>query len=148
MIPDPASCRYHPNMPSQPQQSPYLSRLGDSLVQTADDGRIGFPCFMRWLDRIATGESLDDSLNAGLDICNRLFGSKPKRVYRAGDKQSHATIQAVWTSGASAVISAGPVGRGAENTNTGPEIMLLGSSGAVYFDGAIGGSPTVSEIRP
>ena len=134
-------------MPNQSQKSAYLTRLGDSLVHTAAEGRIGFPRFMRWLDRIATGESLEDSLTGGLDICNRLFGSKPKRVFQAGDKQSHATMQAVWASGASAVISVGPAGRSAASSITGPEIMLLGSSGAVYFDGTVGGSPTVSEIR-
>ena len=134
--------RYHSAMPDHPQNSAYNARLADALTSAVADGRIGLPRFVRWLDRVDSGGSIEDSLAAGLEACNRAFGSKPVRERRTGDDLLHATIHAVWVTGASALISAGSAGAGA---GAGPEIMLLGSSGAVYFDGTIGSKPAVTS---
>jgi hypothetical protein len=134
--------RYHSAMPDHPPASAYNTRLTDALISAITDGRIGLPRFVRWLDRVDSGGSIEDSLEVGLEACKRAFGSEPVREHRTGDDLLHATIHAVWATGASALISAGPAGG---KPGAGPEIMLLGSSGAVYFDGTIGSKPTVAS---
>lgn len=121
----------------------YLERLSDALSNAVADGSIGIPRFIRWLDRVRSEDSIDDSLSFGAEICNRIFGSEPVRMHRSGDGELHGTIHAVWANGSSALVSVGPAGVGASAR---PEIMLLGSSGAMYFDGAQGGAATVEQV--
>ncbi len=137
--------RYHFAMPEIPQISAYTARLTDALTGAVVDGGVGLPRFVRWLDRVGSDGSIEDSLAAGLEACNRVFGSEPSREHRTGDEFLHAAIHAVWPTGSSALISVGPAGSESES-GTGPEIMLLGSSGAVYFDGTLGGAATVSKV--
>ncbi|HJP28120.1 MAG TPA: hypothetical protein QF694_04840 [Dehalococcoidia bacterium] len=123
--------------------STYVERLSDALAAAIANGRVGAPRFVRWIDRIPVSESPTDAITSGIEVCNRVFGSTPVREYIHGDDALQGTLHAVWDNGASAIISAGPAGSG---VNTGPEIMLLGSSGAVYFDGAQGGVATVELV--
>jgi hypothetical protein len=130
-------------MPDTSHNSIYLDRLSSALVGAVEDGRIGLPRFVRWLERV-DGEAVGDELvTDALDICNRVFGSSPTRQHRSGDGVKHQTLQAVWSNGSSALISFAPAG---DRSAAGAEIMLLGSSGAMYFDGALGGSPTVEQV--
>jgi hypothetical protein len=130
-------------MPSSSNIVGYIDRLSAALVETAADKRIGAPRFVRWLDRAGEDESVIDSIASGIEVCNRLFDSLPVREERSGDDVLHATVHAVWANGASALVSAGPAGT---QSGAGPEIMLLGSSGAIYFDGALGGGATVEQV--
>jgi hypothetical protein len=130
-------------MPERPHTSSSLEKLSDALVTSARDGGIGIPRFIRWLDRVDGGGSIEDSIAAGIEVCSRLFGAPPTREYRTGDGRLQTTVQAVWANGASALVSVGPAGG---RSNSGPDVMLLGSSGAVYFDGALGGR-TTSDSR-
>ena len=129
-------------MPDHLQTSPYIARLTDSLAGAVAEGQIRLPRFVRWLDRIGSNASIEDSLTAGLETCNRVFGSKPAREHRTGDGNLHETVHAVWPNGASALISVGP---GGAESESGPEIMLIGSSGAVYFDGTLSGTASISK---
>jgi hypothetical protein len=121
-------------------------RLTDALARAVSEGRIGVPRFVRWHDRLEEGVSLNDAIAAGTTACTRVFGAKPIREHRTGDHLFHTTVHAVWASGASALISAGPSDI---DDTAGPEIMLLGSSGAVYFDGVLADAPapTRNQIR-
>jgi hypothetical protein len=130
-------------MPASSSKTFYLERLSGALVGAVEDGRIGLPRFVRWLDRVPESISSVDSITDAREICNRVFGSQPVREHRSGDGVKHQTVHAVWANGSSALISFGPAGAG---VTTEPEIMLLGSSGAMYFDGALGGSPTVDQV--
>lgn len=121
----------------------YLDRLSSALVGAVEDGRIGLPRFVRWLERVDGEVSGDEVVTDTLDICNRLFGSSPTRQHRSGDGVKHQTLHAVWPNGSSALISFGPAG---DRSVAGSEIMLLGSSGALYFDGVLGGMPTVEQV--
>ena len=123
----------------------YVDRLADVLVAAVSDDSVGIPRFVRWLDRVdvdAEG-SVQESIAAGIDACNRVFGAKPTREHRSGDGKLHETAQLVWANGGSALISAVPAGTGRSSH---PEIMLLGSPGAVYFDGQLGGTATADEL--
>ncbi len=113
-------------------------RLTDALARATSEGRIGVPRFVRWQDRLDEGVSLSDSIAAGTTACIRVFGTRPIREHRTGDHLFHTTLHAVWASGASALISAEPCD---VDDEAGPEIMLLGSSGAVYFDGLLADAP-------
>jgi hypothetical protein len=127
-------------MPDRWNNYAYVDRLSDALVNIVNEDRIGVPRFIRWLQRVGADGSVDDSVAVGIEACNRVFGSEPMREYRTGDDLTHVTVHAVWASGASALISAGPAG---SQVNAGTDVVLLGSSGAVYFDGANGGAATV-----
>jgi hypothetical protein len=128
--------------PSIPK-SPYYERLSDALHTAVADNRIGVPRFIRWLDHLAPGADPEDARAVALEVCTRVFGSNPKHSDAAGASLGQAVLLARWTSGASALITAGP----ASNTEVaGPEIMLLGSAGAIYFDGPRGGSATVDQV--
>ncbi|MBT3994734.1 MAG: hypothetical protein HOF01_02955 [Chloroflexi bacterium] len=126
----------------------YLQRLTDALVSVVENDRVGTPRFVRWLDRIDPESSIDDSLSLVVGICNRIFDGEPNRVERSGNSESHGTIHAVWASGSSALISVGRSGAPSRsNEASEPEIMLLGSSGAIYFDGSlVGGKRTVEQV--
>jgi len=122
----------------------YLERLSSALVGAVEDGKIGLPRFVRWLQRANAGSDGGEIVSDAVDICNRVFGSTPVRQHRLGADRSHQTLQAVWSNGSSALISYGPAG---DESAAGPEIMLLGSSGAMYFDGAVGGAAAVDQVR-
>ncbi len=119
-----------------------FTRLSDSLVNAAESGDIGIPRFVRWLGRVEPDESVSELLNASLAVCENVFGSSPESIHQNGDVESHATIHAQWSNGSSALISIGPAGKGSASL---PEVMILGSSGAAYFDGATGGAATVEQ---
>ncbi len=121
-------------MPEIPESSAPLDRLSVTLTKGVGDGRIGSPRFIRWLDRIANSGSVGESLAFALETCSLIFGSKPVRKHQSGDDVLHGTIHAVWADGSSVLISAGP---GGVDVGAGPEIMLLGTSGAMYFDGTL-----------
>lgn len=124
-------------MPNRTPSSTFLESLSDALLSSAKVGGIGIPRFIRWLDRVDNGGSVDDSIAIGIEVCSRVFEASPTRQYRTGDEYGHGrlqvTVQAVWANGASALVSAGPAGT---RSSSGPDVMLLGSAGAVYFDGA------------
>lgn len=129
------------------RNSAYFERLSDSLVSTVNEDRIGTPRFVRWFDRIDPETSVDESLSLAVGVCNRIFDGEPSRLERSGSGESHGSIHAVWAIGASALISIGPSGElSAATRTTDPEIMLLGSSGAIYFDGPLGGQRTVEQV--
>jgi hypothetical protein len=132
-------------MPNTSSRATYLDRLSQTVVAAVGDQRIGIPRFVRLLDRLDSETTVDDSLNSALELCNQIFGGEPVRQQRSGDSDTHGTLHVTWPSGASALISAGPLG-----TNTGfgsaPEIMILGSAGSIYFDGTNGGSSTVDQV--
>tara|TARA_B110000467_G_scaffold109118_1_gene99442 strand:- start:72 stop:470 length:399 start_codon:yes stop_codon:yes gene_type:complete len=125
------------------ENTAYLQRLADSLVSTVGNDRVGTPRFVRWLDRLDPEVSIDDSMSLIVEICNRIFDGEPSRLERSGNGESHGTIHAVWANGSSALISVGPSG---SNEASEPEIMLLGSAGAIYFDGTLGGQRTVDQV--
>ena len=126
-------------MPTNSNRSAYLRRLSDALEFAVSEGQIGLPRFIRWFDRFGDPEAVAH----GIDICSRVFGSHPVRQDRAGDALSNLAVTAVWANGASALVSIGMDGEGLQS---GPEVMLLGSSGAVYFDGVNDGAATVERI--
>ncbi len=119
------------------------SRLADALVSAVSEERIGVPRFVRWLDRVEENVSVGDSVAAGIAACSRVFDADPIREHRTGHL-FHVTVHAVWASGATALISAGP---GDIEAETGPEIMILGSSGAVYFDGGLDDAPLDERVN-
>ena len=127
----------------------YIQRLTDALVSAVENDRVGTPRFIRWLDRISPESSIDGSASLVVEICNRIFDGEPSRVERYGNSELHVSIHAVWASGSSALIS---VGRSSVPTRSDealePEIMLLGLSGAIYFDGSLGGKRTVEQVSP
>ena len=132
-------------MPNSSSKSAYRYRLSQAISKAVDEERIGIPRFVRWLDRLDTDAAVNESLNSALESCNQIFDGDPILQHRSGDNKLHGTIHATWANGASALISAGPSGANA-NTNNGPEIMLLGSSGSIFFDGTNGGIPTVEQV--
>ena len=121
----------------------YVQRLADALISAVGNDRVGTPRFVCWLDRLDPEVSVDDSMSLSVEICNRIFGGEPSRLERSGNGESHGTIHAVWANGSSALISVGPSG---SNESSEPEIMLLGSSGAIYFDGTLGGQRTAEQV--
>lgn len=132
-------------MPNPSSRATYLDRLSQTIVTAVSNQRIGIPRFVRFLDRLDSETTVDDSLNSALELCNQIFGGEPVRQQRGGDPDTHETLHVAWQDGASALISAGPSG-----TNSGigsaPEIMILGSSGSIFFDGTTSGSPTVEQV--
>jgi hypothetical protein len=132
-------------MPNPSSKSAYRDRLVQALTNAVGEERIGVPRFVRWLDRLDTDTAVNDSLTSALESCKQIFDGDPIRQHRSGDNKLHGTIHATWANGASAIISAGPNGRNA-SMNSGPEIMLLGSSGSIFFDGTNGGIPTGEQV--
>lgn len=130
-------------MSDSSSSSIYLERLAGALVGAVEEGRIGLPRFVRWLEPVDDSRALEDVVSSASAVCNQIFGSQPIREHRSGDGVEQVTLQAAWNNGSSALISVGPAGTG---RSVEPEIMLLGSSGAMYFDGALGGSPTVEKV--
>ena len=133
-------------MPNPSRKSAYLDRLSQALSKAVDEERIGIPRFLRWLDRLDTETSVNESLNSALESCNQIFDGEPIRQHRSGDNELHGTIHATWLNGSSAIISAGPNRSGSGGVSNGPEIMLLGSSGSIFFDGINAGIPTVEQV--
>ena len=132
-------------MLNQPRKSVYPERLTQAITNAVGEQRIGIPRFVRWLDRVDSDLAVNESLSSALESCNQIFSGEPIRLHRSGDNELHGTIHATWSGGASAIISAGPSGSDC-NGNNGPEIMLLGSSGSIFFDGTNGGIPTVDQV--
>jgi len=132
-------------MPNSSSKSAYLERLSLAISKAVNEERIGTPRFVRWLDRLGSDSSVNDSLTTALESCQLIFDGDPIRKHRSGDNVLHGTIHATWANGASALISAGPSGANT-NISNGPEIMLLGSSGSIFFDGTNGGIPTVEQV--
>ena len=135
--------RYYLVMLENSENTGYVQQLADALISTVGDDRIGTPRFVRWLDRLDPEVSVDGSMSLIVEICNRIFDGEPSRLERSGNGEFHGTIHAVWANGSSALISVGPSGA---NESLEPDIMLLGSSGAVYFDGTLGGQRTVEQV--
>lgn len=130
-------------MSNLPQVDRSFAQLADSLLGAAESGDIGNPRFVRWLGYARSGESVPTALDTALTICEQVFGSPQEETHRNGDGNLHATVHAQWSNGSSALISIGPEKKGSASL---PEVMILGSAGAAYFDGATGGGATLDQV--
>jgi len=117
-------------------QQSLLGKLSADLIQAAKSGQIGIPRFVRWTQ----SAGLSDDLEGARDTCERLFGSSPERTEKFGDGLFQTQLL-IWSTGESAIFS-----QSLGSPSSLPEIMLLGSAGAIYFDGTLGGTPTLEQV--
>ncbi|MGB1749115.1 MAG: hypothetical protein ACPHK0_04985 [Dehalococcoidia bacterium] len=117
-------------------QQSLLGKLSVDLIQAAESGQIGIPRFIRWTQ--PTGPRSE--FRFALDLCERLFGSAPERSDVMG-ADGYQTQLLIWSTGESAIFS-----QSSGSPSSLPEIMLLGSAGAIYFDGTLEGTPTLEQV--
>jgi len=113
-----------------------LAKISEDLTEAARSGQIGIPRFIRWTQPAGILNDFDIAQN----LCNRLFGSTPVRSDEFGSDPGQTRLL-IWTTGESAIL--------AQSSNTPdslPEVMLLGSAGAIYFDGSGGVIRTLEEV--
>ena len=113
-----------------------LAKISEDLTEAARSGQIGIPRFIRWTQPAGILNDFDIAQN----LCNRLFGATPERTDEF-ESDLIKTRMLVWTTGESAILA-----QSSSNPDSLPEVMLLGSAGAIYFDGPGDGIRTLEEV--
>ena len=104
-----------------------------SVVQDAiDQGRIGFPRFLRCMARAEGGDRLAPLLEELVSLGDGWFGSPSTHRYRLGeDGGAYLTELIKWPDGQSAVVT---VSLASSSGAQSLDLMLVGSRGTLYHD--------------
>ncbi len=110
-----------------------LSALSEVVQEAIGEERLGQPQFLRCLVQVSA-DRLGDAINEWVALGEAWFGSSVATRHRLGDGSGvYLTEMAKWETGQAALITVSSTG---SNGAPAIDLMLIGSRGTIYHEGA------------
>ncbi len=110
-----------------------LSALSEVVQEARGEERLGQPQFLRCLVQVSA-DRLGDAINEWIALGEAWFGSSVATRHRLGDGSGvYLTEMAKWETGQAALITVSSTG---SNGAPAIDLMLIGSRGTIYHEGA------------
>ncbi len=110
-----------------------LSALSEVVQEAIGEERLGQPQFLRCLAQVSA-DRLGDAIDEWIALGEAWFGSSVATRHRLGEGSGvYLTEMAKWETGQAALITVSSTG---SNGTPAIDLMLIGSRGTIYHEGA------------